>query len=147
MMLPPLTGCLFLVLFLFPPSSSSSRSRQLELEDKHSTLELELRKCMEIKGACWCELTSVCCRLKIKQRTLTLSLVRARVSTLLACVSIWPLHDTEFVPCVQTLDWKCRSGNVSQRAQDRLKMVRVSKSVYVQVCLSTAALRVADLRS
>lgn len=46
-MLTRLTGCL-LWLFLFPPPSS----RQLELEDKHSTLELELRKYMDIKGSC-----------------------------------------------------------------------------------------------
>lgn len=37
----------------------SLRSRQLELEDKHSALELELRKYMEIKGAYWCEHTSI----------------------------------------------------------------------------------------
>lgn len=37
----------------------SRRSRQLELEDKHSALELELRKYMEIKGAYWCEHTSI----------------------------------------------------------------------------------------
>lgn len=47
--------------FLLPPPL---RSRQLELEDKHSTLELELRKCMEIKGAYLCGQTGVCWRFK-----------------------------------------------------------------------------------
>lgn len=36
---------LMFVLFFFSP-----RSRQLELEDKQSTLELELRKFMELDG-------------------------------------------------------------------------------------------------
>lgn len=40
-----MAACLFVFVF---------RSRQLELEDKQSTLELELRKYMEINGMYWC---------------------------------------------------------------------------------------------